>query len=52
MTAPEFTRRRQRLFMTDTSGLKHLSQTKKYGFSTPNFGSSLVIFAPDGTTLS
>jgi hypothetical protein len=48
MTTPKFTRRRQRLFMTGTSGLRHLSRTKKYGFSTPNSGSSLASSAPDG----
>jgi hypothetical protein len=48
MTAPKFTRRRQKLFMTGTSGLRHLSQIKKYGCSTPNSGSSLVRSAPNG----
>jgi hypothetical protein len=52
MTAPKLTRRRQRLFMTGTSGLRHLSRTKKYGFSTPNSGSSLVSSTPDGMALS
>jgi hypothetical protein len=52
MTAPKFTRRRQWLFMTGTYGLRHLSRTKKYGFSTPDSGSSLVSSSPDGTALS
>jgi hypothetical protein len=52
MIAPEFTMRRQRLFMTDTSSLRQLYWTKKYGFSTPNFGFSLGSFAQDGMAFS
>jgi hypothetical protein len=52
MIAPKFTRKRQRLFMISTSGLRHLSQTKKYGFSNPNSGSFQVSSAPDGMALS
>jgi hypothetical protein len=52
MIAPEFKKRRQKLFMTGTSGQRHLSQTRKYGFSTPNSGSSLASSAPDGMARS
>jgi hypothetical protein len=46
MIAPKSTRRRQRLFMTDTYGLRHLCRTRKYGSSTPNslFNSKLRLF--------
>jgi hypothetical protein len=37
ITALEFTRKRQRLFMIDTSGLRHLCRIRKYGSSTLTF---------------